>query len=104
MADIADLERRISRLEAAQNDNTGTLKWIAEQVGKSAGDITVLKDDVKALNGKVEKVEADISDMRKEFRGDIAGLRREFKDFQTSLPSMIGDVMREVLKAGRTDG
>jgi hypothetical protein len=87
MADLADLERRVSRLEAAQNDNTGTLKWIAEQVGKSAGEITVLKNDVKALDQKVEKIAAEVS-----------GLRKEFRDFQTSQPAMIAEVMREVLK------
>lgn len=91
MADIADLERRVSRLEAAQNDNTGTLKWIAEQVGKSAGEIAAIKDDMKALR-------QDVGAMDRRLTGDIAGLRKEVRDFQTGLPPMIGDVVREVLR------
>jgi chromosome segregation ATPase len=94
MADLAELERRVSRLEAAQNDNTGTLKWIAEQVGRSAGtiavlqeDMTTLKEDMTTLNGNVEKLATDLSNFR-----------REFRDFQTGQARMIADVMREVLK------
>jgi chromosome segregation ATPase len=122
MADLAELERRVSRLEAAQNDNTGTLKWIAEQVGRSAGTIAVLQEDMTTLKEDMTTLKEDMTTLKEDMttlKGDVRTLkedrkaldgkveklatdlssfRREFGDFQNGQARMIADVMREVLK------
>jgi hypothetical protein len=80
MADIADLERRVTALEAAQVDNTKTLNWVVGTLGRVSADVSAVKDDVRALTGKVDKVE-----------GDIVGLRRD-------LPGIVGDAVRDAMK------
>ena len=79
MADLADLEKRVIALEAAQGENTKTLNWVVGTLGRVAADVSAVKDEVRAV------------------KEDVAGLRKEFRDFQTVQPGMIADVMREVL-------
>ena len=33
-ADLADLERRVTALERAQNDTTDTLRWVVAKLGR----------------------------------------------------------------------
>jgi len=87
MTDLADLERRVIALEAANNENAKTLNWAVGTLGRLAADVSAVKDDVKELKSEVREIKADLS-----------GLRKEFRDFQTSQPAMIADVMREVLR------
>lgn len=79
MTDIADLERRVIALEAAQGENTKTLHWVVGTLGRLSADVSLLKDDVKDLRADMKIVKAEIS-----------GLRRD-------LPSIVADAMREVL-------
>jgi hypothetical protein len=80
MADIADLERRVIALEAANNENTRTLNWVVGTLGRVAADVAAVKDDVRVV------------------KDDVAALRKEFRGHQERLPSMIAETMREVLR------
>lgn len=80
MADVQELERRVQALEAAQNDTTQTLRWVVARLGK----MSAVQDEHTL---RLERIE-----------GDVSGLRREFRDFGAGLPGLIGDAMREVLK------
>lgn len=86
MVDLADLERRVTRLEAAQNDNTGTLKWIAGEVGKIAGAL----DNIAATmvtKGELDAVKTDVAAIKT----DLAGFRRD-------LPGIVTGAVRDALK------
>jgi hypothetical protein len=87
MADILDLERRVAALEAEahgqQRLNTRTYELLAEL----RDDVAVLRRHAVATGGKVDELDARISHVDTQ----ISELRRE-------LPSMMADVMREVLK------
>jgi hypothetical protein len=78
MADLADLERRVIALEAAQGENTKTLNWVVGTLGRLAADVSSVKDDVR------------------EVKADVTGLRREFQVFANGFPSIVAEVMREV--------
>lgn len=80
MADIADLERRVIALEAAQVDNTKTLNWVVGTLGRVAADVSSVAKDVQG-------VKSELADFRKEMRDTMAGF-----------PATIADVMRDVLK------
>lgn len=80
MIDIAELERRVIALEAAQSENTKTLNWVVGTLGRLAADVSALKEDVKDI------------------KSDVAHLRREFNEFRRDLPTIVGDVMRDVMR------
>ncbi len=114
MTDIADLERRVIALEAAQSDTTETLRWVVAKLGR----ISAIQDEhtlrLDRIDARLDRIDGRISGIQARMdrvegrldrvEGEIKGLRQEFRDFQTGLPSLIGDVMREVLKGGKTDG
>ena len=76
MIDIADLERRVIALEAAQNDTTQTLRWVVSKLGK----LSAVQDEHTL---RLDRIEADIKGLR------------------TDLPSIVSDAVREVLKGQR---
>ena len=78
MVDIADLERRVIALEAAQGENTKTLNWIVGTLGRVAGDVSAMKEDVRWI------------------KADIAGLRSD-------LPQMLSEAVRDGLKESRAE-
>lgn len=83
MTDIAELERRVSALEAAQNDTTQTLRWVVTKLGK----ISAVQDEHTL---RLERVESDV----REVKADLKGLRND-------LPSIVGEAMREALRDGK---
>lgn len=73
MTDIAELERRVTALEAYQRDTTETLRWVVAKLGRISA--------VQEEHGlRLERIETDIRNLRRDF------------------PGMIADTMREVLK------
>lgn len=80
MTDIAELERRVVALEAAQNENTKTLNWVVGTLGRLAADVSAVKEDVKSL------------------KTEVTDLRSEFNEFRRDFPAIVGEVMREVLR------
>lgn len=83
MADILDLERRVTALEAAQNDTTQTLRWTVAKLGR----ISAVQDEHTL---RLERIESDVAAIKT----DLSGLRRD-------LPGIISDAMREVLKESK---
>ena len=82
MSDIQDLERRVSALEAAQNDTTKTLRWVVAKLGGIASQQDEHTLQLERIDSRLGRVEAGLD-----------GLRRD-------LPNIVADAMREVLKAG----
>jgi hypothetical protein len=87
MTDIVELERRVTALEAAQNETAKTQTWMASTLGRIAAvqDGHTLR--LERIEGDVAAIKADLSGVK----SDLSGLRRE-------LPGIIAEVMREVLK------
>lgn len=80
MTDIADLERRVNALEAAQNDTTQTLRWVVSKLGTIAAVQQEHTLRLDRIDGRLDRVE-----------GELKGLRSD-------LPLIVADTMREVLK------
>ena len=76
MTDIAELERRVSALEEAQNHTAKSQNWMAGTLGR----IAAVQDDHTARLGRIEK--------------EVSALRRD-------LPGIIAETMREVLRDGK---
>lgn len=77
MTDLADLERRVTALEASQGENTKTLNWLVGTTGRIAGDLAAFKGEA-AKNFDLIKA-------------DLTGLRRD-------LPSIVAEAVREGMK------
>lgn len=90
MADIQELERRVTALEnemQGQNRlNTRTFEMLAEV----RDDVAVLRRHAVATGRKVDELDARTTHIDTQ----LTELRRE-------LPSMMADVMREVLKEAK---
>jgi hypothetical protein len=80
MTDIADLERRVTALEAAQKHTAETQEWMASTLGRIAA---VQDRHTEILSNHTQRLDR--------IEGDLKGLRRD-------LPSIVAEAMREVLK------
>jgi hypothetical protein len=78
MTDIAELERRVQALESAQTNTTQTQRWVVAKLGG----ISALQDEHTL---RLERIEADIRNLRRD------------------LPSIIAETMREVLREQKAD-
>lgn len=78
MTAIDELERRVSALEAAQNDTTQTLRWVVARLGRMSS-----VQDEHTL--RLERIETD-----------LRGLR-------TDLPDMLSAAVRDGIRAARED-
>lgn len=84
MADIADLERRVIALEAANNEHVKTLHWVVGTLGRVAADLSTVKEEQKAT------------------KDELGAFRKEFQNFQDGFPSTVAEVMRDVIRDQRT--
>jgi hypothetical protein len=75
-AAIEELERRVSALEAAQNDTTQTMRWAVAKLGR----IAAVQDEHTL---RLERIEADLKGLR------------------TDLPALVSDAVRDGIKAAR---
>lgn len=94
MADIIELERRVSALEAAQNDTTQTLRWVVAKLGQMSA-----VQEQHSL--RLERIEGDVKVIRSDTDQLKSGLHRlenDFNTFRRELPSMMAATMREVLR------
>ena len=110
MSDVQDLERRVSALEAAQNDTTKTLRWVVAKLGGIASQQDEHTLQLERIDSRLGGIDKRLDGMDKRFDGvdkrldsvdsrlgrveaGLDGLRRD-------LPSIVADALREVLKAG----
>jgi len=94
VADIIELERRVSALEAAQNDTTQTLRWVVAKLGQMSA-----VQEQHSL--RLERIEGDVKVIRSDTDQLKSGLHRlenDFNTFRRELPSMMAATMREVLR------
>jgi hypothetical protein len=80
VTDAAELDRRVTALETAQNETTQTLRWTVAKIGR----IAAVQDEHTL---RLERIETRLD-----------GLQNEFSAFRRDLPVIIADVMRGVLK------
>ncbi len=88
--EFAELKTRVSRLERAGINNTGTIGWVAGTLGTMQA---VQDNHTLRLTLRLDRIETDVIEMKSDIRGlkaDIAGLRGD-------LPGIVADAMREVL-------
>jgi chromosome segregation ATPase len=101
MVDAQELEPRVAALEGAQNETTQTLRWVVARLGRMSAvqDEHTLRLDridgrLDRIEGRLDRVESRLDRVESE----LVSLRTEVKTLSTGLPTMIADVMREVLK------
>ena len=69
------------------------------------GEMRDMKQDIRALDKKIEEVrkesKAEISDLRTELKGEISDLRKEFKaEMHTARWQVIGVVIAQICSIG----
>ena len=97
-AEIRDLKRRVGELE-------GGFGFLTQQVQGVHRDLLGFQEQT---NGRFDKVERDIRDLKTDVRdlkadvrgvkADVRGVKADVASLRTDLPSLVGDVMREVLR------
>jgi len=70
MADLAELERRVTALEAAQRETAETQTWMASTLGRIAS----VQDEHTA---RLDRIEGEISSLRRDLPGMLADAVRE---------------------------
>ncbi len=110
MTDIAELERRVTALEAevkhhkTRDDRiVGILTELKEDTAllrrhaiASGQKIEQLEDRIAAVQNDLAKRMDRVEDEVKTMRSEMSAMRKEFAAF----PSIVADALREVLKAG----
>lgn len=93
-AQIADLTRRVTALEA---DSQGQQRYNArllEMAIELRDDVSVLRRHSVALGQRFDALETRFNSLEARVTAEIAGLRRD-------LPGMIAETMREVLREAK---
>ena len=90
-AEIRDLKRRVGELE-------GGFGFLTQQVQGVHRDLLGFQEQT---NGRFDKVERDIRDLKtdvRDLKADVGGVKADVASLRTDLPSLVGDVMGEVLR------
>jgi archaellum component FlaC len=108
---IQRLEGRVTAVEQAQNDNTQSLRFIVATVAqmKAVQDdhshvledhTRILGDHTRILGDHTRKLD-DHSQRLGRIENDLGSLRTEVHALRKELPTIVADVMREVLREKR---
>jgi chromosome segregation ATPase len=115
---IQRIEARVTAVEQAQNDNTQSLRFIVTTVaqmkavqddhgqtlaehGRALDDHTRILGEHSKFLGEHSKVLGDHGKRLDRIEGEVKGLRTDLHGLRKDLPTMMADVMREVLKENR---
>jgi DNA-binding FrmR family transcriptional regulator len=94
---IQRIEGRVTAVEQAQNDNTQSLRFIVATVAQ----MKAVQDD----HGHVfEEHSRQLGELRTDVNGlrtEVGGLRTDLQGLRKELPTIVADVMREVLREKR---
>ena len=90
-AEIRDLKRRVGELE-------GSFGFLTQQVQGVHRDLLGFQERTDRrfdkVEGRLDKVESEVRGLRT----DVRGVKAEVSALREELPSVVGDVMREVLR------
>jgi hypothetical protein len=94
-AEIRDLKRRVGELE-------GGFGFLTQQLQGVHRDLLGFQEQA---NQRFDRVERDIQGVKADVRGvqgEVRGVKAEVSGLRKDLPSVVGDVMREVLREQRS--
>ena len=96
--EFAHLAARVDVVEREVEGKKMVTRHVLEQTRHNGDDLAAIKGRLDRVEGKVDGL---ATDMRGEFasvRQDMTGLRGMVAGLTANLPTMIGDVMRQVLR------
>jgi hypothetical protein len=95
MAAVEHLKRRVTALEAAQNDTTQTLRWVVAKLGR----MSAVQDEHTL---RFDRIETDLKGLKHDLPSIITKavdpLDNEVKTLRRDLPGIVAEVMRNVLR------
>jgi hypothetical protein len=91
MTAIEELDRRVTALEAAQNDTTQTLRWVVAKLGR----VSAVQDEHTL---RFERIESNMGRME----SDLRRVEADLKGLRADLPAIIIEAVREGIKAARS--
>lgn len=101
MIEAQDIERRCTALEVAQNETTQTLKWVVARMGRMSAVLdehTLRLDRIESRLGNVETRLGSVETRLGNVETRLGNVENGLNSLRRDLPTMIADVMREVLK------
>ncbi|MBO0765219.1 MAG: hypothetical protein J2P50_11615 [Hyphomicrobiaceae bacterium] len=76
MTTLEELDRRVTALERAQNDNTQSLKWVVTQLAKAQVTLDEHTLRLDRVETKLDGVGTDVGQIKGKLDGLIEGLPR----------------------------
>jgi t-SNARE complex subunit (syntaxin) len=88
------LEARVATAEHEVDGEKMLSRYILTQARQNGDDLAALKTRVDRVEAKVDRIETEVGSLRKEF----TLLRLEFAEMKNTLPVIVADAMRDVLR------
>jgi hypothetical protein len=108
MADIVELERRVTALEAKTNRTEEEVSTIRRDIRKLAAGVDYAIEQIEALNRRMAVFELETKEALIQIRGDVdhlksgvAQVKAEQAAFRREFPGIVADVVREALREQR---
>jgi hypothetical protein len=105
MADIAELERRVTALEAKTTRTEEEVSSIRRDIRKLVGGVDYAIEEIGALNRRVAAFELETKEALARLGSDVNGLKSDVAQikgeqaaFRREFPGIVADVVREVLR------
>ena len=94
MTDIADLERRVTALEAAQTETAETQTWMASTLGRIAAVQDEHTRHLVQIVSRLDKIDTRFD----KIENRLGKVETEITSFRRDLPSIVADAVREGMK------
>jgi hypothetical protein len=99
--EFTQIKTRVDIVEREVEGEKMVTRYILEQSRRNGDDLATVKTRLDRIEGRVDEVDQDVKGLRAEFGGlggEFVALRGEFVVLRESLPKIVADVMREVLR------
>lgn len=96
-ATLEQLERRVAALEKAQNETTGSLRWLLGTVAGIKATQDMHTETLGQLQSGVEEIRSDLH----EVRADVNEVRADLKAFRAEMPELIATSVGDALRSRR---
>ena len=92
------LEARVRVVEQEVEGEKMVTRHILEQSRRNGADLVAVKDDLAAVKGDLAAVKGDLADFKKQTGERFDRLERKVDSLRRDIPSIVGEVMRDVLR------
>ena len=94
---FSHLESRVSTAEQEIEGEKLVSRYILNQSRQNGDELAVVKTRLDRVEQKVDRIEAELMSLR----GDFSSLKNNISSLKQSLPTIVADAMRDVLRENK---